>query len=147
MASICVGGSEILFDDSDLPIVMAYAWFLNPQGYACTKIKRKDGSRRTIGMHRVILGDPDSSDVDHINRIKTDNRRENLRACTRSENMRNKRPYLGKPANLRGVTYNKSRGKWQVAIRVNGNLTWFGYHDTAEDASKVAAPYFAGIAP
>lgn len=150
MATLDIRGVVVLFDDEDAELVSKHKWWITPQGYAVTKIKRTDGlkkdkGRRTIGMHRLILGDPDSPVIDHINRNKLDNRKENLRACTYSKNNHNRSLHKGKTSKHRGVSF--KRGKWQVVIRVNGVLKWFGYHKTEEDAAAVAAPYFADVAP
>jgi len=53
--------------------------------YACTKIEGKK-----VYMHRFIMGGPKGLIVDHINRQTLDNRRENLRIVTHSENMKNR---------------------------------------------------------
>ncbi len=146
MATIDIKGREIIFDEEDRHIIESHKWFFTPQGYACTKIRYLPGKkgRRTIGMHRLILGDPSTPSIDHINRIKLDNRKENLRPCTDSQNNHNRPVARGKTSKYRGVSF--KRGKWQVVIRVNGRLTWFGYHATEEAAGAIAAPYFADIA-
>ena len=143
MATLDIRGVVVLFDDEDVELVSRHKWWITPQGYACTKIKREDGTRRTIGMHRLILGDPATPSTDHINRDRLDNRRANLRACSDSQNNRNVPTVKGKTSAHRGVSF--QRGKWQVVIRVNGVLKWFGYHATEELAAAVAAPYFADI--
>jgi hypothetical protein len=61
----------------------------------------------------AFVGESDQ-EVDHINRIKTDNRFENLRYCTHSENNLN-RDYVD---NAKGYSWDKK--KWQAHIRING---------------------------
>lgn len=58
--------------------------------------------------------------IDHINTIKDDNRVENLRWCTRSENMRNP------------ITRNLLK---ESAM---GNLNWLGKHHTKETKKKIS---------
>ena len=147
MAIFNIRGTNVLIDDDDLELISRHSWFFTPQGYACTALRIAPGKkgRRTIGMHRLILGDPESSAIDHINRDKLDNRKENLRACTDSQNNRNKPTIKGKKSIYRGVS--PHRGHWQVVIRINGVLTWLGRYKTEEDAAAVAAPYFADVAP
>jgi len=149
MATLDIRGSVVLVDDCDVELVSRHKWWVTPKGYVLTKIKRTDGlkndkSRRTIGMHRLILGDPETPSIDHINRNPLDNRRDNLRACTDSVNNRNRPTVEGKSSAARGVSFR--HGKWQVVIRVNGALKWFGYHATEEAAAAIAAPYFADVA-
>jgi len=50
--------------------------------------------------------------LDHINRIKSDNRFENLRECTRTENMRNTKRHQERL----GYSYDRTHGKWKVYI-------------------------------
>ena len=145
MPSIILKEVVIRFDAIDWPLVDAHAWYLNPQGYACTKIRRADGTRRSIGMHRLILGDPAKPCVDHINRDQSDNRRANLRACSWSTNNRNRPTSRDKTSRFRGVS--KRGEQWQVVVRVSGKLKWLGTFDRERDAGRVASAYFAGIAP
>jgi hypothetical protein len=85
--------------------------------------------------HRLILmafvGYSDQ-DVDHINRIKTDNRLENLRYCTHRENMLN-RDYVD---NAKGYCWHKRRNKWHAQIWIHNKLKHLGYFDKEEDARQ-----------
>ena len=91
MATLDIRGSIVLLDDEDLDLVSKYAWFITPQGYACAAVRISPGKkgRRTMGMHRIILGNPNTSAIYHINRNKLDNRKVNLRACSDSINNKN----------------------------------------------------------
>lgn len=143
MAIFYIKGTAVLVDDEDYALVDKHKWWITPQGYACTKIRDCEGKRRTIGMHRVILGDPNLPAIDHINRNKLDNRKNNLLACSIRQNNRNKPTVSGKASPYRGVS--PHRGKWQVVVRINGVLTWIGKYSTQEEANNVASPYFDGI--
>lgn len=147
MAEFNVRGNKILLDDEDLELVSNHSWWMNPQGYPCTKIRYAPGrkNRRTVAMHRLILGDPSTPSIDHTNRNKLDNRKSNLVTCSDGYNNRNKPTRKNKTSKYRGVSF--SRGKWQVVLRVNSKLKWLGYYDTEKQAAKIAAPHFAGIPP
>lgn len=80
-----------IVDDKDFDSVSIHKWHLNPYGYAACKIGKK-----TILMHRLIMVVQSGLDVDHRNHLKLDNRRCNLRICTRSENNRNRLPTIGR---------------------------------------------------
>ena len=86
-------------------------------------------------VHRLIMmafvGDSDK-DVDHINRIKTDNRFENLRYCTRSENQLNRESV----DNAKGYCWHKSQKKWQAQIRFDGKSKHLGCFDNEQDARQ-----------
>src|SRR5437868_1305500 len=88
-------GFMALVDDADAAWLGQWRWRYKQhspryQGYA-VRTTRLAGSPRqvTIYMHRVVFGG-DSSEVDHVNRNKLDNRRSNLRAATRAQNAANR---------------------------------------------------------
>lgn len=66
-------------------------------------------------------------ELDHINRVRDDNRIENLRPCTHSQNLGNSRPRVHK---YKGVTLCKQTGKWRAQMK--GHL---GRFDTIEEAA------------
>lgn len=70
--------------------------------------------------------------VDHINGIKDDNRIENLRACTRSQNGQNKK----NASKTRNVFFKK--GRYGVALNVGGKNKHIGYFGSQEDAINAA---------
>ena len=81
-------GLVALIDECDYDRVSELRWWPRIDKnatYAFSQIERK-----TIYLHRFIVGpDPDNR-VDHINHDGLDNRRCNLRICTNSENLRNR---------------------------------------------------------
>lgn len=72
--------------------------------------------------------------VDHINGIKNDNRIENLREATLSQNNYNTKPKNTK----KNISLYKKTGKWQVQIRANGKNIHLGYFLDLELAELVA---------
>jgi len=84
------------------------------------------GAENPMSLSRYLLGSPRGLDVDHINtRNKWDNRRDNLRTCTRSENIQNQ-VATGKTSKYKGVYYNRERGKYYSAICVMGKRKFLG---------------------
>jgi len=77
------------------------------------------------------------SEIDHINGDRADNRIENLRAVTRSQNQYNKRPQRN-ASGYRGVSWHKKSGKWCVRIGINDKVKSMGYYDDIELADLVA---------
>jgi hypothetical protein len=76
------------------------------------------------------------NDIDHINRIRNDDRFCNLREATRSQNHANAELSSYNSSGLRGVSMHQC-GKWQANIRIKGKLYYLGLFDTAEDAHEV----------
>lgn len=88
-------------------------------------------------MHRLITNFPKGMEVDHINGNKLDNRRSNLRVCTRSENAKNRRLSKSNKSGYHGVHYattEKRRKRWAASIRVNGKKKYIGRFFTLAEA-------------
>lgn len=128
-------GDEILVDDEDFIWASWFSWYVNSHGYAVhTRWLR--GKTHGVLMHRMMFMEiPEGMQVDHINGNKLDNRRCNLRLCTHSENMRNRKHQKGTSSKYKGVYWNKLAGKWQTRIKVKGKLKHLGYFHSEEVAA------------
>jgi hypothetical protein len=79
--------------------------------------------------------------IDHIDQNSLNNKIENLRAATQSQNMGNSRKKYTNTSGYKGVTWRKDTNKWTAGIMVNGKHISFGCYLTKEEA---AAAYDAG---
>jgi hypothetical protein len=88
-------------------------------------------------LHRVIMDAPADKVVDHINGDGLDNRRANLRLCTRAENNRNVKLRRDTSSKWKGVYFHTDPRRtrpWQAYITVNGKRKSLGYFKTECDA-------------
>lgn len=80
-----------------------------------------DGKR--IRSHRIawalFYGEWPEDQIDHINRIKSDNRIENLRKATNSQNGKNLPIKSNNTSGCPGVCFDKINNKWRATIKVN----------------------------
>jgi len=101
----------------------------------------KEGKRYTKSVHRLV-GETflkiikDKNEVDHKNRIKTDNRLENLRWCNRRENQINKGMRSDNKSGIKGVSYFKRDKYWKGSIYIEENKRKQKYFKKKEDAIK-----------
>lgn len=116
-------GEVAIIDERDSALVIHRQWRVF-RGYA--------RCGRDL-MHRVIMNAPKGLEVDHINGNKLDNRRDNLRLCTKSENQRNQHTSRGK-SRFKGV-YSKV-GKWQASLTCNSKTVYIGLFSTEEAAAR-----------
>lgn len=134
-------GFVALVDDQDAEKVQGRKWHAHHSDsrvYAGREERDTvTGAKRFVYMHRVIAGASDSMQVDHKNHETLDNRRENLRLCTTSENQRNQRRVSENRSSLfKGVHFYKARQKWTASIMVNGSTIHLGYYTDEIAAAK-----------
>jgi len=110
-------------DAEDFFLVSQYTWWLKGKGYVYTQTEGR--RKKTVYLHRLILKATDYQEIDHINRNPKDNRRSNLRFCTRSENNLN-------ISNSHGV--GRFRDKWRARIKKNRKEVHIGVFNTKKEA-------------
>ncbi len=117
-------------DAADYAWLSQWNWRMRG-GYAARTEKKK-----VIYMHREIMRPPKGRIVDHKNRNKLDNTRDNLRNATHTENMRNKEKQRGTTSRFKGVSYCKRRGKWYATILVRGKARLLGFFVEEIEAAR-----------
>lgn len=83
------GTFKVLIDEKDFKLISELKLSVTPRKKGVFYVQ--DNKRRLI--HRLITSCPEGFEVDHINRNTLDNRRENLRIVTKSENLKNRASY------------------------------------------------------
>lgn len=144
-------GTTAIVDDEDFAWLSRWKWHCNAQGYAVRTVARSErvgGVTKKIRMHRELISVPVGFEVDHINGDRLDNRKCNLRVCTRLENQRNQRPSkVGKSSRYKGVFWHRQRNKWSAQISMRDKSTHIGVFATEEEAAWAyddAARYYFG---
>ena len=113
-------------------------------GYATIKVNRK-----IYLAHRLawlyVYGNFPPDELDHINRVKSDNRIENLRIATHAENMQNQSIRSDNKSGNVGVSWHKVTQKWSAYITLSKKQTHIGTFHSIEDAiaaRKAAEPKY-----
>jgi hypothetical protein len=115
----------------------AYKWYAhwsedNKSFYATRTARNLKGRLSNIAMHRHILGlnFGDSRHGEHRNMDSLDNRDENLRIATVSQNNCNRRAQRNNKSGFKGVY--RHNQKWAAQIGFNGKRKYLGYYPTPE---------------
>ena len=125
-------GGVALVDDVDA-WVLRHLWNVVGGGYIARNQRAKTRTgHTTVRLHREIMQAPPGVEVDHINGDRLDNRRSNLRLCSRDENMRNRRMHRNNTSGLKGVSRHGRR--WRAQLQVDGKKLHIGVFDTREEA-------------
>ncbi|WP_317818524.1 HNH endonuclease [Clostridium tetani] len=105
---------KYIIDIEDVPKVENIRRRPDSKGYA----HNNSNKNKTIYMHRIIM-DCNEGFVDHINKNKYDNRKQNLRMVTSQENSFNSSKRKDNASGVVGVSYSKRLNKWRSRIVIN----------------------------
>lgn len=138
-------GGETIVDKDDFEFLNSFTWYRMDRGqnsYAYMTIYNGRRNRK-IYLHRFLLQlPPKKHEVDHADNNGLNNRRENLRICTRSQNMANMRPRPGGSSKFKGVSWESFTRKWSVRFwdRSNGRAKLV-FRQTFDDEIEAAKCY------
>lgn len=129
------------------PETGAFTW---RSGHGKVRAHERAGSRHAAGYRQINLGGAvmlehrlahlymrgcwPRSEVDHRNGVRSDNRWDNLRPATSSEQKQNATIRKDNTSGFQGVGWFKPKGKWRARIRVGGREHHLGYFDDPESA-------------
>ena len=149
--------SPALVDDDDFTRLSRHTWWASEMTN-----ERSDKSQwsvetqidgKTVKMHRFITNAPEDMDVDHKNGNQFDNQKDNLRVCTRSQNLANASKYVrrkGSSSKFKGVSWYSKPKKWAASLQCNGERIWLGLFELEVDAARTyneaARKYFGEFA-
>jgi hypothetical protein len=149
-------GQVALVDDADYEWLSQWKWSAqyNPYTksfYAVRRIHNGKAKPEYPLMHRLILNAAKGVQVDHKNRMTTDNRRDNLRLCTIGQNRANAIGQPGRRKSLyKGIWWCKKNHKWRARIQCREVRIHLGYFLTETAAAQAynaaALTYFGEFA-
>jgi hypothetical protein len=130
------GVKTVLIDDEDFILFNKYNWNIwydkSTKGFYCINSRK---NKSTLRLHRYLVNCPDGFEVDHINHNTLDNRRRNLRICSKAENQRNQRLKDNNTSGFKGVYWKKQDKKYVSQITLDGKRLHIGYYKTAKEAA------------
>lgn len=119
----------------------------------CRKTGKRAGTQHRLGYRNVVISGRTYAehrlawvlatgawpvyDIDHINRVRNDNRLCNLREATRTENCQNQPVRKSNRSGVTGVYFHKISGKWAASINIAKKQVHLGVFDTVDAAVDV----------
>jgi len=114
------------------------AGYVNTIGYRVIQVaKTKVHAHRLAWLY--VYGYLPKVQIDHINRVPSDNRLSNLRLATAAENSQNTKICRRNTSGHKGVTWHKHNKKWQAQLAVNNRHLYLGQFDSIEAAVSARA--------
>lgn len=126
-------GDRFFIDLEDYESVNKYCWRLDKHGYVVAN--NKNATNKTIKIHRIIMNANSTDVIDHKDWDKSNNKKSNLRKCTKSENNVNIKKKTNNTSGYTGVK--KSKNKWVAQISFNRKRIHLGTFETIEEAILV----------
>lgn len=97
-------------------------------------------NKRNYVAHRLawlyMTGDWPKDQIDHINRIRNDNKWSNLRECTQAQNVRNTASGKKNKSGYKSVHWRAGAKKWMASITFKGELIKLGLFECRHDAAR-----------
>lgn len=128
-------GKFALIDENDYDLIGHLKWHATPSKNTFYAFHSVRGAG-VIVMHRIILAAPQGTEVDHIDGNGLNNRRSNLRLCTRSQNSMNTQKLDGTTSRYKGVYWFRGTSKWHARITVNRERRHLGFFSSEIDAAR-----------
>ncbi len=124
-------GNVFSVSDEDYEYLIKFKWSELEEYAYC-----KEGTKSLL-MHRIVAERMGlNGRIDHKDRDRTNNQRENLRIATGSQNGANKTMQSNNASGYRGVAWRHDKNKWEVRISVRGNSKFLGFFTSEIDAAK-----------
>jgi hypothetical protein len=144
-------GKTFYFDKDDFEKIKNYTWGITNHGYVRAH-GRKNFSVDKIYMHRLVLDIVGTNlQIDHSNRIRSDNRKENLRISSQKNNAENGSLRKMNTTGIIGIYLDKKKNNWTVRLYYEHHNLFFGRYDNKIDAIiarlKAEKFYYGEFAP
>lgn len=135
-------GQQAIVDDADFEYLNQWKWCAHrqprrstPNSFNAVRNVQINGEKRTILMHRLLMGVTDSTIlVDHRDNNPLNNQRENLRVANHMQNGANRGLNKNNTTGYKGVS--KAKHRYLAQISFNNKRRHLGRFHTAEDAAR-----------
>lgn len=128
-------GFTMLVDEADWQQIKDRRWTARTGGRGTPKYYAYNNVTKTY-LHTLLVQPSDGMLPDHINGDSLDNRRQNLREVTPSQNQWNRPKHGTSSSRFKGVSWRARDKRWRAAICVHGRSIWIGEFSDEEDAAR-----------
>lgn len=135
--------SHAIVDTEDYLKVASHRWHLTGRKIP-GHVARHGADGRRVYLHHEVMGSREL--LDHVNRNRLDNRKDNLRPATTAQNAQNQDSRGGR-SKYRGVVWDKPREMWRAQVMIDGKYHNLGRFHDEDEAGQAAADFRARHMP
>jgi hypothetical protein len=128
-------GKIAIVDDEDYEWLSQWRWYCIEGRYTAYAARTDNKNKKTVYMHKEILGVQNGVIVDHKNRDGLLDTKDNLRICSYSQNAINRKKNKNNTSGYRGVFFDKKNGAYRAKIVVDGKIYRMGNFSSAVEAA------------
>ena len=126
-----------IIDIEDYVLVKNRKWHLK-KGYTSSYVCSGNSSATYLSLSRFIANAEKGKEVDHKDQDFLNNRRNNLRVCTKSQNQCNSKKRTDNKSGAKNVYFCKTSKRWKVTIQKNNVRYLFGPFKSFHEAESAA---------
>ncbi len=131
-------GQQTIIDDEDWDKVNHINWCAdkdtaNPGKYYVRGLNK--ATNKKVRLHRYLSNAPKGMEVDHINGNTLDNRKCNLRICTKSQNQMNRGKTKKNKSGYKGVSWCTSCNGWKAYLWTGEKNLYLGLFSFKKEAA------------
>lgn len=130
-------GRKALVDAEMVPMISKIRWWSQNGRNGKVYVGGRPNGLEVL-LHRFLMGVCDEREVDHKNGDGLDNRLDNLRYATHSQNIQNQKKRINSKNRFKCVG-RRENGKWRARTTVNGKRISIGSFDSEEAATAAYA--------
>jgi len=138
---------ETVIDRENYHRVEKFRWYLGDNGYAVRNCKKGETSL----LHKILLEVGPNEEVDHRDRDRLNNRKYNLRPCTRLKNCYNSGIMSNNTSGITGISWDKKKELWDTYISADKQFIRLGlfsnFAKAVETRKQAEKHYFKEFRP
>lgn len=127
-------GSSFYIDLEDVNKVQKYCWYKGAGGYWMSSYTDDEGQKKHLKLHKYITNTDSQQIIDHRDRNKDNNRKNNLVYSDKYRNARNSSKPKNSVSGYIGIYFNKKRKEWKASVSKNGREIFLGWYKDKEKA-------------